>query len=526
MKRFTQFYAILLISILASVAQAGTTAKVTADVIKSSDGTKTWTMPAATGTMVTSGAIGSSDITDGSITNADVNNAAAIAYSKLNLTGSILNADLAGSIAWSKIATGNNYRLIATGGTGVTAEAAAITASRALVSDANGIPTHATTTATELGYVNGVTSAIQTQLDAKVAKSTYSAKGSILAASAASTPADLSVGSDGQVLTADSAQSTGVKWATPTAAPSSANEFSNCSIAASVGSSALTIALKDASGSDASAGSACKIGFRNSTAATGTYNQRSVTAALSVVISSGSTLGHASGANSYIYIYAIDTGAGVVLGAASSIFDEGTVQSTTAEGGAGAADSGRVMYSTAAQTSKPIRLIARLKSNQATAGTWAAVPTEISLIPFQLQQQILHAGGTTTTINNATSTELVFNTVTFDPDNIYSTSTGRATVKRTGKYLGICASNVTGTWGSINNSIQINFAINGSGEYAVQACPSSTTGDTGRGCRATGILSLTSGDYVSCFYAQNSGGSKSLTNNAQYSYIELYYLGE
>lgn len=49
------------------------------------------------------------------------------------------------------------------------AEAAAITASRALISDANGIPVHATTTSTEIGYVNGVTSALQTQLNAKAA---------------------------------------------------------------------------------------------------------------------------------------------------------------------------------------------------------------------------------------------------------------------------------------------------------------------------------------------------------------------
>ena len=39
-----------------------------------------------------------------SIVNADINSSAAIAYSKLNLTGSILNADLAGSIANSKLA--------------------------------------------------------------------------------------------------------------------------------------------------------------------------------------------------------------------------------------------------------------------------------------------------------------------------------------------------------------------------------------------------------------------------------------
>ena len=42
-----------------------------------------------------------------------------------------------------------------------------LTASRALVSDGNGDVSVATTTSTEIGYVNGVTSAIQTQLDAK-----------------------------------------------------------------------------------------------------------------------------------------------------------------------------------------------------------------------------------------------------------------------------------------------------------------------------------------------------------------------
>jgi len=42
-----------------------------------------------------------------------------------------------------------------------------ITANRALISDANGLPVASATTATELGFVSGVTSAIQTQLNAK-----------------------------------------------------------------------------------------------------------------------------------------------------------------------------------------------------------------------------------------------------------------------------------------------------------------------------------------------------------------------
>ena len=66
-----------------------------------------------------------------------------------NTITNIVNADIKSSaaIAFSKMAD--------------------LTASRALVSDGSGDVSAATTTSTEIGYVNGVTSAIQTQLDAK-----------------------------------------------------------------------------------------------------------------------------------------------------------------------------------------------------------------------------------------------------------------------------------------------------------------------------------------------------------------------
>lgn len=256
----------------------------------------------------------------------------ALAFGQLNLASSdAVTGTLAVANGGTNSTTSLNNNRVMQSSAGAIVEAAAITANRALISDANGIPTHSATTATELGYVSGATSSIQNQINA------------------------ISSGAS---------------------APLSANNYE---LAMSVGSSALTIALKDSAGNDPSAGSPVQLAFRSTTASDGTYEIVTATAATSIVISSGSTLGHTSNKLEPIYVYAINNAGTIVLGVSSKLFTQMYVASTTAEGGSGGADSATIMYSTAAQTSKAIRLIGVLLSNQATAGTWAAVPTVASL---------------------------------------------------------------------------------------------------------------------------------------------------
>ena len=115
----------------------GTGAIVNADINASAAIDKT----KISGTAITaadSGTVTSTMIANDTIVNADINSSAQIAYSKINATNSIVDADVNASaaIAWTKIAPSS------------------------------------TVSTTELGYLDGVTSAIQTQLDSKLATAT------------------------------------------------------------------------------------------------------------------------------------------------------------------------------------------------------------------------------------------------------------------------------------------------------------------------------------------------------------------
>lgn len=141
------------------------------------------------------------------------------------------------------------------------------------------------------------------------------------------------VGTSAQVLTSNGAAALPTWQAAPSANSSTA--MYNLGISTSVGSSNLTINLKQSDGAtDPSTGAAAVIvGIHGTTAGTASYNLRSVTGALSFVINSGTTLGFVSTLPYNLYFYLIDSdGSGTMkLGASLGRLDDGQLYSTVKE---------------------------------------------------------------------------------------------------------------------------------------------------------------------------------------------------
>ena len=215
-------------------------------------------------------------------------------------------------------------------------------------------------------------------------------------------------------------------------------------ITASVAANALTVTLNPTT-----------LDFRSATLTSGTVVSRLISSAISVVVSSGSTLGTVSAQQSRIVVLALDNAGTVELAvvniAGGNNLTETGLISTTAEGGAGAADSASTIYSTTARSNVAYRVVGYVESTQATAGTWATLPSTIQGYGGQALASMSSIGYGQT-----------FQLVTRTPTVTYYNTTGRPIAL----YL-ICALGTSLTQININGGGALTIAGNGTGATQV-----------------------------------------------------------
>lgn len=342
------------------------------------------------------------------------------------------------------------------------------------------------------------------------------AKGDLLAGTGANVASRLAVGANGKFLTADSTQTTGIKWADAPTAVTYSGEFTQGGLATSVAASALTINLTQPDGStDPSVATPVLISFRDATLTSGAYNTRTVSSSLSLTVPSGATLGTANAVAAYLWVYALDNAGTVELAICGMKLDEGTVHTSTTI--SSSADSNSTLYSSTGRSNKPIKLLGRLLSTQTIAGTWDAAPSEVSVVPDIDPTQLitskvyLSSGGGN--ISGTTNSIIPFDTVAYDSVNAWTTgASAKFTAPVTGYYRVTLNVTLTATGGSF--SVWVNGSNTINGVTHTYLC--TITAAVGNECSSgSAEIYLSAGDYVQFINVTNGttivGGDTSVT---------------
>lgn len=189
--------------------------------------------------------------------------------------------------------------------------------------------------------------------------------------------------------------------------------FFNLSLVASVAANALTIAIKGVDGNDPSSSNNVLVSFRSATAASGSVSLLTIATATSLVISSGSTLGTVNNVAATLAIVGFNDGGtfrlGIINPTLLPLID--SIASSTAEGGAGTADSAGVFYTGTAVTSKAYTVLGFVTITEATAGTWASSATTTQVGNSAAVNDAFSSQGTWTPVD-ASGTALSFTGVT------------------------------------------------------------------------------------------------------------------
>jgi hypothetical protein len=229
----------------------------------------------------------------------------------------------------------------------------------------------------------------------------------------------------------------------------------NGTLVQSQAANAQTFAVKTLAGNDPSASDPVLFQFRNVTAATGNYVVRQVTAALSITIPAGQTMGFVNATPGRVWIGALDNAGTVELfvinalvAAAGSVatypLQGWGIISTSAVSGA---SSTLTPYSTTARSSLAYVTLGyatwETGGTLATAGTWNAAPTRMQLFqagsvplpgqPVQSNSSVISAASTT---SSATYVALTSQQISITPTssaNVIAVTANGSVTQSTGQ---------------------------------------------------------------------------------------------
>ena len=305
----------------------------------------------------------------------------------------------------------------------------------------------------------------------------------------------------------------------------------NLGLSSSATSSALTINILGANGSVPSATNPVSIPFRSATLATGTPNWGIITAAQSIVIPSGATLGTSNNVPFRVWLFEeYNAGTPELVVATCSITTQlypcaswETNRTTTTSINASATSPG-VPYSTTGVSNDALRIIGYCdySAGLATAGSWASACTTLQVMgpgvkkPGDIVQgPVVAVSSSTAQSTSATkvvATPTLAITPTSTPNLVRVTAAGEVEQATGGVYCNAVLSRGTGSFTGLTSG---STASSGAGSSAISSFPLF-------GLDAPGVVSSTT--YAPFVYSGGSGTcnwNNTTDGSAPASYIQL-----
>lgn len=299
---------------------------------------------------------------------------------------------------------------------------------------------------------------------------------------------------------------------------------SSYGITPSIAASALTLTLTNEFGDPITPTAPLRIDIDD-----GTTNAkrlvRYIRYPLTLVVTSGATLGHPDARQSFANIYAMDTAGSttVELAISSRLYQAGNLLTTVAM--SNSADLPAVAYSLTARTAVPAVRIGLLTSTQTTAGTWATAPTIILQDMPMMGPACRYTSNNGQTMTRNSATVVKYEDVVYDYYNSYDISTGLFTAPWNGRYGFRAAASVTS--GNTPSYGAFRLILDGSAIYYGSVSRTSGQVNSSNSSAAiAGEVYINAAQTIALsFMFDDAAADRGLVADAVYNNLEIVWLG-